>query len=150
MRVPRASQPSLGPALGAAGIVGILIATGLPWISSGQVDRNLYQLEPLAHRLGLADGIPLGVLAAVPLVAAAPIVLFAFRRVRTATGIAVIVAVAATGGGAWCLAMRDRLTGAITVAAFGPIVAVTSGVFVLMGALLTVRSKARKTEGQGR
>ena len=81
-------------AMGAAGVVLIIIGTFLPWVSSGGHGRNIYELTGLAGKLGLFDASPWrAVPILVPLLGPACIapVVLAILRLRRTAGVAATV-----------------------------------------------------------
>lgn len=125
----------IAAAVGLLGIITAIAGSFLPWLVSGGVGRNSYQIAGLAERIGLLDGAAGRILAVWPWwgpVCLCPVVLGVLRLWRLA-GIA----------GAVCGVVAAGLSGVVLVEAGGPdrfgIRLATAGpVTMLVGGLITV------------
>lgn len=127
------------------GLVLVIAGSFLPWLTSGQVVRNSYQLSAIAERLEiLGDGFATAVLAAWPLlgpVSFLPVIAALLRWWRIAGGLAVVVGVPTALLSAVVLAVASGKSAAgIALEPTGPVVMLIGGM-LLVGAgsvLLTV------------
>lgn len=140
-RVP----PRIGNAFGICGITALLVATALPWIYSGEVGRNIYQLAGVAQHLGFGRRFPLGALAAIPPVAVLPVLLAALGWSRVAVACAAIWGAAAIALAVGTLTAAYGSGGLISIAAPGPLTIAAGGAFLLAAAAFTVRSWTKPT-----
>jgi len=142
------SPAKIPAALGAAGLIAILVGTFLPWLQSGGVRRNSYTSFGVLRRLIGFHGTAESVVRIWPLlgVVCAIVVLVALAGLwRSAAVIGLLVAAwsAAVAGGALA---RDPV-GPVRVDAIGPIVTMAGSAAVATAAILTVISQLRPGTG---
>lgn len=137
-----------------AGSVVLLTATAttvagtfLPWLDSGRVTRNSYQLTGTLDRFRLIDSTLLDAALAVwPFLAPAGVaafVLLVFRLWRTAGSVAALVGVIAVVGAVTAqVKVGDRAAFGVSLNSIGPATVIIGGVLlVLAGALLWLPSR---------
>lgn len=148
------NRPALSPAawiITAAGSIGIIVGTFLPWLTSGSVQRHLYQVAGVADRLGFVGAAPAKALIALPVACALPIGLMAMSLPRVGAFSALALSAIALGAGGAALAMAGgRGAGALAVAPLGPATVAVGGIFVLVGALVTIGSTRLARRGSAR
>ena len=129
-----------------------IAATFLPWLASGAIQRNSYQLSGLAARLGLTGSGPsqavlnfwpvLGPLLLVPVLAGV------LRWWRTMGVASVVLGVFTAGFGIVVIVLGgDRRTTGVRVVLTGPVVlAVGVAMLVIGGVMLLIASNRTKME----
>ena len=136
------------PAVGAVGLVTIVVGTFLPWLRSGTHERNSYQTGGAVRRLAGTSGVVDHLLALWPLVgvlcaAAAGLFLIGLRGFSALVG-----AVTAIGSGAAATAaLATTATSIAKVRIIGPVITLTGATLValavLLGALVAAASPRR-------
>lgn len=142
------SPAKIPVALGAAGLIAILVGTFLPWLQSGGVRRNSYTSFGVLRRLIGFHGAAEALVRIWPLlgVACAIVVLVALAGLwRSAAVIGLLVAAwsAAVAGGA----LARHPVGPVRVDAIGPIVTMAGSAATAAAAILTVISQLRPGTG---
>ncbi|MTD13796.1 hypothetical protein GIS00_07550 [Nakamurella sp. YIM 132087] len=141
----RRARVVTGTALAGSGVVGTVLGAFLPWVRSGSVDRNSFELSGVASRLLFPDGLVSWLLSVWPLIGplcAVPVVLALLRLWRSAGAMSVVlgaitialsVTVQVMGG--------DRAVAGIGLVRTGPVVLAVGGLLLVLGGvvLLTVR-----------
>jgi hypothetical protein len=116
------------------GVVAVVTGTFLPWVRSGQVDRNLYTMAGFVDRVGLlGPGASVsGWLALIGPLCAIPVVLAVLRMHRAAAVVGLLIALAGGGFAASTLLLAAGRTAlGVSLAPVGPAT-------VLVGAVLRV------------
>lgn len=129
--------------LGAAGILTMVLGTFLPWLRSGDVQRNSYASFGVLRRLIGFRGAVETLLRGWPLlgaVCALVVVLAAAGLLRTAALLALVVAAWAAAVGGAALA-RPPAAG-IRVERLGPIVTITGAAAITAAAIVILISRA--------
>lgn len=125
------------PAVGAVGLVLIVIGTFLPWLRSGRVLRNSYETDGAIRRLLAPDGLARGALSvwpAVSLACAAVVALYLFGARSSALALAVLTSLVAAAVGTG--ALTAPRVGSLSVEASGPACTVAGTALVLLAATL--------------
>jgi hypothetical protein len=128
--------------LGAAGLLTMVLGTFLPWLRSGEVQRNSYASFGVLRRLIGFRGAVEMLLRGWPLfgaVCALVVVLAAAGLLRTAALLALVVAgwAGAVGGGALA---RQPVAG-VRVEKLGPIVTITGAIAIVAAAIVVLISR---------
>lgn len=144
MPVARAPVAALG--VGLAGLVAVVAGTFLPWVTSGQVRRNLYVITAAVERLGVfGPGASwanwLALLAPVCIL---PVLLAVLRMYRTAAVLAVVIGVACGGFAATVIVLAaKRSVPGVSLALQGPVM-VLAGAAATVGAAIAVLARGRR------
>lgn len=123
----------------AAALALLVLGTFLPWLNSGQSQRNCYQAGGVLRRLDLVHGLAAVALRVAPLltvVCALAIAGYLSGLRRVAAGLAGVVAVCAGTGAIGTL--RVHGTGMVRPAAAGPVVTLVGACAVIFAATLIV------------
>lgn len=140
----RGGMAPIASALAAAGGVAVAIGSLLPWVWSGRVGRNLYQLAGLADRLGFLGTVPSAVLAIVPILCALPVVLLLLSLVRFGALAAIVIGFAAMATGVGVIVVGSgRSAAGIAVAVAGPITAAAGGLILIVAGIAAIGSRQR-------
>lgn len=133
-----------------AAALGIVVTAGgtfLPWLRSGAVNRDSYEVVALALRLGIADGaLARGALAcwsAVPIICAVGCVLFALRFDRAAA-VSVICSACLIGTVAVVFTVQGgAIDTHVAVARAGPVMSMVGALIALLAACGVFITKRR-------
>ena len=151
MSAPR-STTALTPLaylVGAAGLVAVVLGTFLPWLRSGEVQRNSYASFGVLGRLVGFHGpteVAIRVWPMLGLCCAAVVVSVVATWHRTAATLAILTAVWSAAVGSAVL-LRHGYVG-VTVVALGPAVTVAGDIAVIAAAIVFLISPARRAEAQ--
>lgn len=144
----RRPAPRTGALLvGLAGLVAVVVGTFLPWVTSGEVDRNLYTIAGVVDHIGvLGPGRSVsGWVALIGPLCVIPVLLAVLRLSRWAAATGLVIAVACGGFAGTALALAaGRSAAGISLALQGPVTVLVGGVLLVAGALgiLVVRTPA--------
>ena len=144
------TSTTLAYSVGAAGLVGVLLGTFLPWLRSGDVLRNSYTSFGVLNRLIGFHGVSEFAVRAWPLVGmccAAVVVAAVAASRRVATALAVVTA-------GWSAAVASAVLlhhgdAGVSVVAVGPAVTLIGDTAVLLAASLTLMFQFRQSQPQG-
>ncbi|WP_154674083.1 hypothetical protein [Nakamurella lactea] len=130
------------------GIVVTLAGTFGPWLRSGSVDRNSYQIVGALQRFPLVDNAAVsGLLGAWPLLGPAlmlPLVLAAFRLWRSAGALAVVLGIVGVVPSVVAvLVVGTRSRYGIQLDLVGPLTVIAGAVLVIAGGVLLMASCRR-------
>lgn len=137
VRGSRLSLAGVGAALGAVGLVLIVVGTFLPWLRSGRVLRNSYETDGAIKRLLAPDGIAHAALVLWPVVSlacTASLALYLLRARGAAIALAVLTSVIAVAVGLGALSAPEL--GTVSVVVTGPAVTVSGSILTLFAATL--------------
>lgn len=137
-----------------AGLVVSVAGTFLPWLRSGTVQRDSYQVAGAVDHFELLDN-PFATAAlkawiGLPMVAAACVLLFAFRLLRTGALLASVVALVVGTVSVLAAVQADGRDGVIGVTATGPVTTITGMSIALCGALGVLATAHRRGATMGR
>ncbi|MEU6641605.1 hypothetical protein ABZ863_03560 [Saccharomonospora sp. NPDC046836] len=151
-----ATRPLAARAFAAVSTLGLLVGaagTFLPWLRSGTVERNSYQVAGLVEHFALLDNAfaaaTLAVWVAVPLCCAACAGLHALRLPRTAAGATTLLAIIVGTVSLLATVQSTGDRGFIGVTAPGPVTTTAGMAIALAGALGTL-AVAQRQRGRGR
>jgi uncharacterized membrane protein YjjP (DUF1212 family) len=134
----------LAAALGAVGLVLIVVGTFLPWLHSGRATHNSYQADGAGQRLLAVSGPTHTLLAAWPfvgLICALVVVLFGLGWAGWAAAAGAVVAIGTAAVAVGALTVR-RTTFAAP-AALGPGITLSGGIVVVIAATLMLFRRGR-------
>lgn len=134
---PGRLQFALSSALGAVGLVLIVIGTFLPWLRSGRVLRNSYETDGAIRRLLATEGFVHGALAvwpAVSLACAGVIALYTLGARGAGIALAAVTSLVAAAVGIGALTAPPL--GSLSVQTSGPAVTVAGSILVLLSGSL--------------
>lgn len=135
----------LGTVLAVAGVLGVLLASFLPWARSGNASRTSYELVATASRLDLISG-PGATLVRgwylVPVAAAATWLAATLGRPLVTATLSTLVGAAALG-----LVAALRTSGSSLAVAHGTSVALAAGATALIGAARLMWEHRRRHDG---
>jgi hypothetical protein len=146
----RSTVAPVAAGLAGIGLALVVAATFLPWLTSGAVSRNSYEITGLAARLLFRSGTADVLLRAWTFVGplcVLPFLLAAFRLWRTAGVVAAVLGLVAAGGGIVILVLgsgSDARSAGIALVATGPVVLTVGGAAALAGGLLLVLRRPRR------
>jgi hypothetical protein len=126
------------------GIAGVAVATFLPWVRSGEVERNSYEVARSAERLDLVDGFLQRALVVswylVPLACALVLLALARDAQRVAASVGLAVAL--------LVSMVATLLAASTLdTAAGPIAALVAAVASVAGSVIVLVETHQRPAG---
>jgi hypothetical protein len=141
---------TLAYSVGAAGLVGVLLGTFLPWLQSGDVRRNSYSSFGVLRRLIGFDGVSEIAVRVWPLIGlccAGIVVAVATASRRIATALTLVTA-------SWSAAVAGTVLlhhgdAGVTVVDLGPIVTLIGDAALLLAASLTLIFQSRQSQLQG-
>jgi len=144
------SSSTLAYSVGAAGLVGVLLGTFLPWLRSGDVLRNSYASFGVLNRLIGFHGVSDLAVRAWPLIGlccAGVVVAAVAASRRVATVLAVVTA-------GWSAPVASAVLlhhgdAGVSVVALGPAVTLIGDAAVLLAASLTLMFQFRHSQTQG-
>ncbi len=144
------SSTTLAYSVGAAGLVGVLLGTFLPWLRSGEVLRNSYTSFGVLNRLIGFHGVSDLAVRAWPLIGlccAGVVVAVVAASRRVATVLALVTA-------GWSAAVASAVLlhhgdAGVSVVAVGPAVTLIGDTAVLLAASLTLMFQFRQSQPQG-
>ncbi len=146
---PALSRRAIAYAIGAAGLVAVVLGTFLPWLQSGEVQRNSYASFGLLGRLVGFHGPSEFVIRMWPLLGmccAAVVLTVVATWHRTAATLALVTAGwSATVG---CVVLIRHGDSGVSVVALGPVVTMIGDVAVVLAAIFTLISSKRLPESQ--
>jgi len=144
------TSTTLAYSVGAAGLVGVLLGTFLPWLRSGDVLRNSYTSFGVLNRLIGFHGVSDLAVRAWPLIGlccAGVVVAVVAASRRGATVLALVTA-------GWSAAVASAVLlhhgdAGVSVVAVGPAVTLIGDTAVLLAASLTLMFQFRQSQPQG-
>ncbi len=144
------TSTTLAYSVGAAGLVGVLLGTFLPWLRSGDVLRNSYTSFGVLNRLIGFHGVSDLAVRAWPLIGlccAGVVVAVVAASRRVATVLALVTA-------GWSAAVASAVLlhhgdAGVSVVAVGPAVTLIGDTAVLLAASLTLMFQFRQSQPQG-
>jgi hypothetical protein len=139
----------LGASLGAAGIVLLVVGTFLPWLRSGQVQRNSYKTGGDLQRILGTHGLVHAALTVWPFLAlatAAVVAVFVVGLRRTAAGVGLLLAIAV--GGVAVAALRQHRFGPVAIVYQGPLVTLIGATLLTLAATLVLISADTAANGR--
>ncbi|MBM9466178.1 hypothetical protein [Nakamurella leprariae] len=122
----------------------VVLASFLPWLSSGEVDRNSYRAIRGIVRLRPLQAWPEVVATAWPVLVAAsvvPVLLVVLGRVSSAAVAAVALGVLHLGTSVGVLALAGRSVFGVRVALPGPVLLAVVGTIMVTAGVLTLRRR---------
>ncbi|WP_216204886.1 hypothetical protein [Amycolatopsis aidingensis] len=142
MRTARPTGAYLAAACAAAGLVGVVVGSFLPWFGSGSVSRTSYQAAALLGRLDLFDNalvdLALRSWVAVPLLCAGSVALFALGLFRTAATCTLVLGAVVGTIGMVCAVQGTEAgsaAGGVAVLIPGPVTSTAGSAAAVLGAL---------------
>jgi hypothetical protein len=144
------SSTTLAYAVGAAGLVGVLLGTFLPWLRSGDVLRNSYASFGVLNRLIGFHGVSEFAVRAWPLIGlcCAGVVVAAVAASRRVAAVLALVTAAWSAAVASAVLLHHGDAG-VSVVALGPAVTLIGDAAVLLAASLTLMFQFRQSQTQG-
>ncbi|MGI8759255.1 MAG: hypothetical protein ACR2K0_08095 [Acidimicrobiales bacterium] len=140
-----ASRPGMGTVLAVAGVLGVLVASFLPWARSGNASRTSYELVATAQRLDVVSG-PGATLVRgwylLPVAAAGTWLAATLGRPLLTATLSTLVGSAALG-----LVAALRSSGPSLAVAGGTSVALAAGATALIGAARLMWEHRRSHDG---
>jgi hypothetical protein len=146
---PALSPRALAYGIGASGLLAVVLGTFLPWLRSGEVQRNSYASFGTLGRLVGFHGpseVALRVWPLLGLCCAAVVLTVVATWHRTAATLALVVAGWSAAVGCAVLIRHDD--SGVSVVALGPIVTVAGDAAVVLAAILVLVSSSRRPSTQ--